>query len=133
MTTGPYHELVITLVDYADVRLSVACPHTGTDRPCASWRATEVGETCICTCEACVDGAPGDCESDYIEDIGHKWCDARPLDECWYQDAVAHADWRDMLTFSRAGVQARIPVRLHGGSWEEPIEVEAVTTQEVTG
>jgi hypothetical protein len=31
-----------------------------------------------------------------------------------------------MLDFGHEGVQARIPVKLHGGSWEEPIDVEAI-------
>jgi hypothetical protein len=132
VTTGPHHELVIHIDRDGDVSVTIHCPHTGADRPCASWRDNAEGESCICTCEACVDGAHGDCESDYIEDIGSKWCDARPLDECWFQHAIATVDWRDMLDFGHEGVQARIPVKLHGNSWEEPIEVEAIAQPEVT-
>jgi hypothetical protein len=74
----------------------------------------------------------GDCESDYIEDIGTKWCDARPVDECWFQHALAAVHWRELLDVGHEGVQARIPVKLHGNSWEEPIEVEAIAQPEVT-
>lgn len=128
MSSGPHHELVIKIFDDAHVIVTVACPHTGPDRPCASWRENEADEACICTCKACAEGDHDDCPSDYVEDIGRKWCDARPVDECWYQHAVAETSWQDMLDFGHDGVQARIPVRLHGNSWEEPIEVNAVTT-----
>jgi len=130
VTTGPHHELVIHIDRDGDVNVTIHCPHTGADRPCASWR--DDAESCICTCEACVDGEHADCDSNYIEDIGRKWCDARPLDECWFQHAIATVDWRDMLDFGHEGVQARIPVKLHGNSWEEPIEVEAIAQREVT-
>lgn len=128
MTPGPHHELVIKIFADGHVIVSVACPHTGTDRPCASWRENEAGEACICICDACAEGDHENCNSGYVEDIGRKWCDARPVDECWYQEAVAQVGWQDMLYFGHDGVEARIPVRLHGGSWEEPIEVDAVTT-----
>jgi len=133
MTTGPHHELVIHITDDGDVNVTIHCPHTGPDRPCASWRNNDDTESCICTCEACIDGEHADCDSDDIENIGRKWCDARPLDECWYHHVVVESGyWRDMLDFGHEGVQARIPVKLHGNSWEEPIEVEAIAQPEVT-
>ena len=130
MTTSPHHELVIHMTNDGHIHVTIDCPHTGADRPCASWRDNAKGESCICTCEACIAGEHGDCESDHIEDIGTKWCDARPVDECWFQHALATVDGRDMLDFGQEGVQARIPVKLHGGSWEEPIEVTAIVQAE---
>lgn len=132
MTTRPHHELVVNIVDDATIMVTLACPHTSNLRPCASWRERDPDELCICECKACTEGDHENCNSDYVEDIGRKWCDARPVDECWYQNAVAQVGWQEMLDFGHDGVQARIPVRLHGGSWEAPIEVEAVTTPEVT-
>jgi len=133
MTTVPHHELVIHIDRDGDVNVTVHCPHTGPDRPCASWRNNDDTESCICTCEACLDGEHADCDSDGIADIGREWCDARPVDECWYHHVVAASGyWRDVLDFGHEGVQARIPVKLHGTSWEEPIYVEAIAQPEVT-
>ena len=133
MTAGPHHELVIHIDADGVVDVTVHCPHTGPDRPCASWRNNDDTESCICTCEACIDGEHADCDSGGIPDIGRKWCDARPVDECWYNHVVAASGcWQDMLHFEPAGVQARIPVKLDGYSWEEPIEVEAIAQPEVT-
>ena len=119
-----HHTLVITFD--GNVGVSVECPNTGPERECGSWRETTRGEPCICTCDGCVADGPDvphhDCDQDAIEDIGPKWCKARPENECWYVHALREVGAADML----AG-ELRVPVKLSGYSWEEPIDVELIT------
>ena len=120
------HTLVITITDERTVAYRIECPHTGVHRPCAVWEQNADDHSCACECEACIEGAHDDCTSDGVEEIGRKWCECQPIDQCWHQHALETVG-DEMLDFGLDGITVRVPVELSGGSWDEPIDVAAVS------
>jgi len=116
------HVLIITIEDDGDPSYRIECLRTGRDRSCAVWYQHPTGAPCTCECEPCTEGDHGDCESDEVEEVGRKFCQCSPADECWYQHALDQGG-REMLDFGRSMFTVRVPVDLTGSGFDESIDV----------
>jgi hypothetical protein len=103
--------------------MKIACPHEslGAERPCATWTENR-DEPYICECDACKEGDHECCEEEWVEGIGRKWCDCRPMDACWYQFMASEVG-PEAFDFGRDGISFTLPVKFSGGSPDDPIEV----------
>lgn len=124
------HQLVVTL-DREDVSVSLTCPYDHScpddrskpwDAPdCACW-SNDDSMSCICGCEACLEGDHGECdEGDDVPDVGRKWCDAFPDGQCFYVHAI-DMQGTDMINVVGPLV-ASFPVEVSGNGWEEPLDI----------
>jgi hypothetical protein len=114
---------------------SIGCPHihvvddTATAPypvpDCEAWTTTPAANQCICDCDDCLDGNHDDCQTDYVEDVGNKWCQARPTGECFYSHAIREVGTDIMRLVG--DFDAEWKVTLTGNGWEEPIEITEVT------
>lgn len=129
------HRLRVT-IERDSVRLSIICPHDHEAPPdrsaqwptpeCTGWVESLPGEPCLCDCDPCREGDHGDCESEYVENIGIKWCQARPSGECWYAHAMNEVDM-DAYT-APVPIVLDVAVNLIDYSWDEPIIMEAASS-----
>lgn len=119
------------IVDPTDDELrghwQVKCQNHGADRECAVWY--EKQGPCECECDACREGVHEDCDEDYIEEVGTKWCKAEPRDECWYEHVMSHVGAEGFAFARRA--KWRVYVELRGCSFEEPVDVIPLSAETV--
>jgi hypothetical protein len=117
------HVLVVHIDRDGYLAVKVECPHTTIDRPCGTWEEHAKGDACRCTCGACLAGEHDKCDSEYVAEVGRKHCQCDPVDQCWFDHAVGEVG-TEMLRMPKAGVTFRLPARMTGHGWDEPIDVE---------
>lgn len=112
------HTLTVTLAN-GEITVSVTCHDTDTPKPCATWYENTPGE-CQCRCVGCATGDHGDCDQPTIEEIGHKWCQCHPSEECIFSHALDEVG-SEMICPTEPLV-ASWPVSLSFNGWDAPID-----------
>jgi hypothetical protein len=122
----PLHVLVLHIERDGYLNVSVECPYDSIDRPCGTWQQKPKGAPCTCACEACAADNHDDCDSEWIAEVGRKDCQCDPVNECWYNHAVAEVG-TEMLRLPKEGLTFRVPAHMFGAGWDDPIDVDPVT------
>lgn len=125
-----HHQLKVTISGAeAESTLSIICPHTTADRPCAVHYEHQWPDANTCRCTAhdcpCREGDHGDCHQfgGSIEEVGYT-CLAMPKSECWYQMVNSEIGLEALEVIGE--LTAVWTVDLSGNSFNEPIEVVPV-------
>jgi len=127
--SAEHHRLNAQITGQGDIEVTITCPHDhghpdDVSKPwavpdCTTWTAD--GSPCICDCDACRDGNHADCQSSYVDEIGHQWCEARPMGLCFYTHVLAEVGV-EMLNVT-GFLNASWPVEVSGHGWDESIDV----------
>lgn len=127
----PLHVLVLHIEHDGYLNVSVECPYDSIGRPCGTWQQKAKDAPCTCACEACAADNHDDCDSEWVAEVGRKDCQCDPVNECWYDHAVAEVG-TEMLRLPKEGLTFRVPAHMFGAGWDDPIDVDPVTASTFT-